>query len=193
MLQVFERAFSNAEKLVSQLRNSEELMAELAAVASTLSVAFRGGHKALIAGNGGSMADAMHFAEEWTGRFRKDRKPYPVIAMSDPTHMSCVGNDYGYEQVFARMVEGFGKQGDILILLSTSGNSPNLVRAAECGQAEKMQVVGFLGRGGGALKPICDHALVFPGETADRIQELHMLALHTIIEAVEIELGHASE
>ncbi len=131
------------------------------------------------------MADAMHFAEEWTGRFRADRRPLAVIALSDPAHITCVANDYGFEEVFARMVQALGRPGDVLILLSTSGRSANLVRAALAARAAELKVIGFLGRDGGDLLPICDRLVVMPGKTPDRIQELHMLALHCLIEIAE--------
>jgi len=150
----------------------------------------REGHKIMIAGNGGSMADALHFAEEWTGRFRKERKPYPVMALGESTHLTCVANDYGFEHVFSRMVEAFGRPGDLLILLSTSGNSHNLVAAATKARAQNVKVIGFLGRGGGNLLADCDLCLMAPGETSDRIQEIHMLMLHILIEVAERELGH---
>ncbi len=139
-------------------------------------------------GNGGSLSDATHFAEEWTGRYRKDREPFPVIALADPSHITCVANDYGFEEIFARPVLALGHPGDLLFLLSTSGNSANLIRAAEAAKKRQVGVIGFLGKGGGKLKPLCDHAIVVPGATSDRIQELHMMLLHILIEGVEREL-----
>jgi D-sedoheptulose 7-phosphate isomerase len=137
------------------------------------------------------MADAMHVAEEFSGRFRLDRRPYPAIALSDPAHLTCVGNDYGFDHVFARQVQALGQPGDALLVMSTSGNSPNLVRAAETAKQRGVFVIGALGRGGGELRSLCDEVLMAPGEGSDRIQELHMLAFHAIIEAVELELERA--
>lgn len=145
----------------------------------------------LTCGNGGSMCDAMHFAEEWSGRFRSDRRPYPALALSDPAHMSCVANDYGFESVFARQVEALAQPGDVLVLLSTSGNSPNIVAAARAGKTAGASVIGLLGKGGGEARELCDVVIHAPGENSDRIQELHMLALHVIIEVVEKRLGHS--
>ena len=156
-----------------------------------LSETYRRGGKAMAAGNGGSMADALHFAEELTGRFRAERRPLPAMALGESTHLTCVSNDYGFDHVFSRMVEAFGGEGDVLILLSTSGNSKNLVLAAEAAKAKGVKVVGMLGRGGGALAPLCDLVVMAPGETSDRIQEVHMLVLHVVIESVERELGLA--
>jgi D-sedoheptulose 7-phosphate isomerase len=150
---------------------------------------FRNGGKVLIAGNGGSLADAMHFAEEWTGRYRNSRQPFPAMALADPTHLTCVANDFGYEVGFSRMITAFAKPEDMVILLTTSGNSQNLLLAADAAHDKGAVVVGFLGRGGGPLLEKCDMVFMAPGETSDRIQEIHMLCLHILIEATEIELG----
>lgn len=139
----------------------------------------------LICGNGGSAADAMHFAEEFTGRFRKDRPALPAIALADPTHITCVANDYGFEHIFARGVEAYGQPGGVLLALSTSGNSLNVIRAVEKCQELGMKTVCLLGKDGGRLKGMADVEIIVPGETTDRIQELHMILLHFIIERVE--------
>jgi D-sedoheptulose 7-phosphate isomerase len=187
---VLARAFEAAEGALATFRSDEKLQSALAGCVGLVAGAFRSGNKIMACGNGGSMADAMHLCEEFTGRFRKDRRPYPALAFSDSTHLSCVANDFGFDEVFSRCVEAFGKTGDILFVLSTSGNSENLIRAAQLAQEARILVVGLLGKGGGRLLEYCDVGLVFPGATSDRIQELHMLALHALIEAVEVELGH---
>ena len=138
------------------------------------------------------MADAMHFAEELTGRFRMDRPALAALACADPTHLTCVANDYGFEQVFSRWVEGLGREGDCLIVLSTSGNSANIVRAVDAARARGIETIGLLGRGGGVLLGVCETEIVVPGETSDRIQELHMLILHAWVESIERALGHAA-
>ncbi|MGD9789576.1 MAG: D-sedoheptulose 7-phosphate isomerase [Phycisphaerales bacterium] len=145
----------------------------------------RAGGKVLICGNGGSLCDATHFAEELTGRFRADRPALPAIAISDAGHITCTANDYGFDRVFSRGVEALGKAGDVLIVLSTSGNSKNVVLAVEAARAKGLSVVALLGKTGGALKGMADVELIAPGATADRIQELHMIVLHTIVEGVE--------
>ena len=188
MRPVFERSLEQAEDLLRVFRADPATLDAMERIGALLATAFRGGHKALACGNGGSMADAMHFAEEFSGRFRLDRPPYAALALSDPAHMSCVANDYGYDVVFSRQVEALGKPGDVLLVLSTSGNSPSLLRAAEAARTRGVAVVGLLGRGGGALRALCDVVLMAHGEGSDRIQELHMLALHMIIEAVEGEI-----
>jgi D-sedoheptulose 7-phosphate isomerase len=154
-------------------------------IAALLAERFSAGRKVLICGNGGSACDAMHFAEELTGRFKDDRPALPAIACTDPGHITCTANDYGFEHVFARWVEALGKKGDVLIVLSTSGNSPNLIAAVKAAEVKDMQTVGLLGRGGGQLQDACEHEIVVPGATSDRIQELHMLILHALVGAVE--------
>lgn len=181
----------NAASALDAFRNSGEALDACEAFGEILTEVYRRGGKAMVAGNGGSMADALHFAEELTGRFRKERRPLPAMALGESTHLTCVSNDYGFDHVFSRMVEAFGQTGDVLILLSTSGNSKNLVLAAEAARERGVKIVGMLGRGGGALGPLCDLVVMAPGETSDRIQEIHMLVLHVVIEAAEKELGLA--
>jgi D-sedoheptulose 7-phosphate isomerase len=152
---------------------------------------FRGGKKVLACGNGGSLCDAMHFCEELTGRFRAapagkpDRPPLPAIALADASHITCTANDFGFEHVFARGITAFAGPGDVCVLLSTSGTSPNILRAADAARAAGAITVGLTGRGGGSLGPRCDVLIDVPGETSDRIQELHMLILHAAVESVE--------
>ena len=157
----------------------------IAIVAGALVECFESGGKALICGNGGSSADAMHFAEELTGRFRKERPALPALACTDAGHITCAANDYGFENVFARWVEAHGRRGDVLIVLSTSGRSENIVRAVKAGRHAGCRIVALLGKGGGVLAGACDFEWIVPGEESDRIQELHMLILHALIEGVE--------
>lgn len=151
--------------------------------------ALRSGKKLMACGNGGSMCDAMHFAEEWTGRFRRDRAALPALAFSDPSQLTCIANDFGFEQVFARSVEAYGNEGDLLVALSTSGNSPNVKNAVEAARRKRITSVGLLGKGGGELRTLVDIPIVVPrAQTSDRIQEVHIKVLHIVIEAVEREL-----
>ena len=178
-------ALQEASVLLSSFVEDRNALATMQAISLAISACFARGGKLIICGNGGSMADAMHVAEEFSGRFRHDREPLPAIALSDPAHMSCVANDYGYDQVFSRQVKALGKAEDILVLLSTSGNSPNLAAAAREALRVGMTVVSALGRGGGELADLSNLVLMVPGDGSDRIQELHMLAFHAIIEDVE--------
>ncbi|HMS53834.1 MAG TPA: SIS domain-containing protein [Fimbriimonadaceae bacterium] len=189
-MSVLRQALLVAAQDLSDLRSDDALLEGIDTAIAWITDAFRAGNKIIAAGNGGSLADAMHLCEEFTGRFRKDRKPYPALCLSDPTHLTCVGNDYGFDEVFSRGIEAFAKPGDVVVLLSTSGNSKNLLTAARSARLTEAKIVGFLGRGGGELAGLCDLSLVFPGKTSDRIQELHMLTLHALIEAVEANLGH---
>jgi D-sedoheptulose 7-phosphate isomerase len=137
-------------------------------------------------GNGGSMCDAMHFAEEWTGRFRRDRAALPAMAFSDPSQLTCIANDFGYDEVFARSVEAYGKPGDLLVAISTSGGSPNILKAVEKARAKGITTVGLLGKGGGKVRELVDIPIIVPlATTSDRIQEIHIKVLHIAIEAVE--------
>ncbi len=182
--QSFLEAASSLERFIG-VPNNLALVEEFVEL---LASSFRSGNKIYSAGNGGSHCDAMHFAEEWTGRYRKDREPMPAMAFSDVSHITCTSNDYGFEHIFERMVQAFGGSGDIFLAITTSGNSKNLILAAEAAKAKGMRVVGLLGKGGGAIKALCDIAIVVPGETSDRIQELHIKIIHIVIECVERQL-----
>lgn len=154
-------------------------------IAVDMAAAFQAGNKVLIAGNGGSNCDALHFAEEFTGRFRGNRRALPAIALSDSSHITCVGNDFGFDYIFSRGIEAYGKEGDFFIGLSTSGNSANVIKAVEAAKELGMKTIVLLGKDGGKLKGMCDYEFVIPGATSDRIQEIHMMILHIIIEGVE--------
>ncbi|CAG1007730.1 D-sedoheptulose 7-phosphate isomerase [Phycisphaerales bacterium] len=182
-------SLADAHRLLGQLLADEAAIRTIDSIADALAGCLLAGGKILICGNGGSLCDAAHFAEELTGRFRKDRQPLAAIACADPGHITCTANDYGFEFVFSRWVEALGKPGDILIVLSTSGNSANILRAVEAAKAGGLQSVGLLGKGGGSLRGRCTHELIVPGDTSDRIQELHMLILHTWVEGIEARLN----
>ena len=157
-------------------------------MASILIRSFTAGNKTLACGNGGSACDAIHFAEEFTGRYRKDRKALPVIPLLEASHLTCVGNDYGFDEVFARGVQAYGKPGDVLVGISTSGNSRNIIRAVQEARKSGLHILLFLGRSGGELRGSGDAEIIIKAETTDRIQEIHMMALHILIECVEREL-----
>lgn len=171
--------------LLENFIKEEEERRETEKVAKELADVFTKGNKVLICGNGGSNCDALHFAEEFTGRFRGDRKALPAIAISDSSHITCVGNDYGFDYIFSRGVEAYGKEGDMFFGISTSGNSPNVIKAVEAAKKLGMKTCVLLGKDGGKLKGMCDYEFIIPGKTSDRIQEIHMMVLHIIIEGVE--------
>lgn len=182
------RSMQDARAALDAFLTDETNLAAAERVPGLLCDSLRGGGKVLICGNGGSMCDAAHFAEELTGRFRKDRPALAAIACTEPGHITCTANDYGFDHIFSRWVEALGRSGDTLIVLSTSGNSPNVVRAAEAARARSVRVVGLLGKDGGKLKALCDVPLIVPGSTSDRIQEIHMLLLHCWVEGIEAEM-----
>jgi len=142
--------------------------------------------KIISCGNGGSMCDAMHFAEELTGRYRNDRPSIAAIAISDPSHISCVANDYGFEYIFSRYIESIGKKGDVLLAISTSGNSKNIVNAIRAAREKEMLVIGLTGKTGGDMATLCDVEIRAPhSEYADRAQEIHIKVIHALIDHIE--------
>ena len=154
--------------------------------ACLISESIQNGGKALTCGNGGSLCDATHFAEELTGRFRNNRRPLPAIAINDPAHITCVANDYGYDYVFANYVEALGKENDVLIAFSTSGNSENIIKAAIKAREKGMKIVGMTRKGSNKLSELADVVIAVEHDGfSDRIQEMHILAVHVIIERVE--------
>ena len=164
-----------------QLERSEKFAAELVAL-------YQRGGTLFICGNGGSHCDAMHFAEEFTGRFRRDRRPLGALALGDPSHVTCVSNDMGFEHVFARQLEGLSRTGDLWVGLTTSGNSKNIGLALEVARAKGLRTVLLSGKDGGALRGRADLEIIIPGTTSDRIQEMHMKIIHSVIEQVERSL-----
>ncbi|NGX58237.1 MAG: Phosphoheptose isomerase [Chlamydiae bacterium] len=188
MPELLKEGIEDSVRAIEKLRNPHafEFMVN---VANLLADTFRKGNKVIIAGNGGSLCDAMHFAEELTGFFRDHRKALPAIALSEPGHITCTGNDIGFEYIFSRGVEAYGVPGDVFIGLTTSGNSPNIIKALSAAQAQNLKTVAFLGKCGGKLKGKADFELIIEGfKTSDRIQEAHMTAIHLIIELLERKL-----
>ena len=178
-------ALLEAQDLLNRFIRNPENIATIAETAEMMRDVFEREGRIFSCGNGGSLCDAVHFAEECTGKFRSDRKPLPAIALGDAGHITCTANDFGFAEVFARPLLALGQPGDLLIVLSTSGNSENVVRAAVAAKSRGMQVFGLLGGDGGDLKQHCDICLIAPGDTADRIQEIHIKVLHILIEHVE--------
>lgn len=178
-----DQAIHDSIQAVEQLKRHKAFIEE---AANMLAATFNSGGKIILAGNGGSLCDAAHFAEELTGYFRKPRKALPAIVLSEPGHITCTANDSSFDEVFARGVEAFGKEGDLFIGLTTSGNSPNIIRAFEEAKKNGLSTISFLGKGGGKLKGVADLELIIDGfKTSDRIQEAHMAAIHIILEVME--------
>lgn len=173
---------------VAQLQHPNALLF-MEKTAQLIADAFRAEKKVLIAGNGGSLCDACHFAEELTGQFRLYRPALPAIALADAAHLTCTANDMGFDHVFSRAVEAYGKAGDVFIGLTTSGKSPNIIKAFATAKERGLKTIAFLGKGGGALKGVADLEISIDGfATSDRIQEAHMTAMHLIIELIEQHL-----
>lgn len=183
--EVWISGLQEAHKVVEMFFSNPENIVKCTQFSQTLIEAYLNGANVFSCGNGGSHCDAMHFAEELTGRYRKDRRPLGAMALGDPSHVTCVSNDYGFKYIFSRQVEGLGRSGDVLIGLSTSGNSENVILAVEAAKAKGMKTIALLGKDGGKLKNMADLSIIVPAQTSDRIQEVHIKIIHLVIETVE--------
>jgi D-sedoheptulose 7-phosphate isomerase len=178
--------FERSREALQRAAQDAELMATTRAIAAALIAALSSGNKLLLVGNGGSAADAQHIAAEIVGRYKQDRPAYPAIALTtDTSALTAISNDYGFERVFARQVEGLGQRGDVLIALSTSGRSPNILAALRTARQRALVTIGFTGSGGGAMRAPCDHLLMAPSDDTPVIQQIHLTAAHAICDAVE--------
>lgn len=185
------QALLQARAALDALISDDRACAEIERVAGELAACLRAGNKILICGNGGSACDAAHFAEELTGRFRNDRPALAAIACTDAGHITCTANDYGFDAIFSRWIEGLGRSGDVLVALSTSGNSPNVIKAIDAATSRGIKTIALLGKGGGKLAGRCDLEWIVNGPDAlhaDRIQEIHMLVLHSLVRAIELRM-----
>lgn len=178
----------NLDELAALLPRVASMDAQIERAALMLLRCFSGGNKALFAGNGGSAADAMHFAEELLVRFHKNRKALPAIALCDPTVVTCAGNDFGYDRIFSRQVEGLGRPGDVLVLMSTSGQSANLLNAIEVARPLGMKTIAMVGKDGGKLKGTCDVELIVPSDITHHVQEVHKLIYHAICQWIDTQV-----
>lgn len=181
-------SLADAQKVLNSFISQSSNIEKIDSAIKLMVESYRHNGRIFSCGNGGSMCDAMHFAEELTGRFRKERAPLPAMAINDASHLTCVSNDYGYDFVFSRYVEAWGNKGDVLLAISTSGNSPNVLLAVEAARKKGMKVVGLLGKGGGKLKDMVDVSLVVDSNISDRIQEVHIKCIHIFIEGIERSL-----
>jgi D-sedoheptulose 7-phosphate isomerase len=181
--------FEEAHKILEEFLNNEDNFKKIESAGKIMTEAIRSGQKIISCGNGGSMCDAMHFAEELSGRYRDNRRALPALSISDPSHISCVGNDYGYDYIFSRYIEAVGQPGDVLLAISTSGNSGNVILAIEAAKAKNIKVVGLTGKDGGKLAQICDVEIRAPhSQYADRAQEIHIKVIHSMIDFIEKNL-----
>ena len=177
-------AFISDEKNLGQVKNAGDLLVDM----------FRQGGKVFSCGNGGSLCDAMHFAEELTGRFRHERAALPAIAIADPSHFTCVSKDMSFDSVFSKYLEALGDRGDVLLAISTSGNSSNILQAIDTAHVKGMKVIGLTGKTGGEMKEKCDITIVVPwNKYSDRIQEIHIKIIHILIEYIEQALFNTNK
>lgn len=176
--------------VLTQFISDENNLKAIEAAALLLADSFKQGGKVLSCGNGGSHCDAMHFAEELTGRYRENRPSYPAIAISDVSHISCVGNDFGFESIFSRYLEGVGQKGDVLLGITTSGNSANVIKAIHTAKAKGMKVIALTGKDGGKVNGLADVEIRVPHfGYADRVQEIHIKVIHILILLIEQEMA----
>ncbi|MBX2958656.1 MAG: D-sedoheptulose 7-phosphate isomerase [Flavobacteriales bacterium] len=181
--------FLEAKQILDQFVQDEHNFSKIAEAGEVMLNAIVDGKKIISCGNGGSMCDAMHFAEELSGRFRENRKPIAAISISDASHITCVGNDYGFDEIFSRYVEAIGNTGDVLLAISTSGNSKNVLKAVEVAKTKGMKVIALTGKDGGLLASIADVEVRAPhSKYADRAQEIHIKVIHSLIHYIEENL-----
>ena len=180
--------FEQAKEILD-LFSTEQNMQKISDAIEILTVSLSQGGKVISCGNGGSMCDAMHFAEELSGRFRNDRRGLAALSISDPSHISCVANDYGYEYIFSRYIEAVGKKGDVLLGISTSGNSENVIKAVKTAKEKGIKTIVLTGKTGGQLADLADLEIRAPqSEYADRAQEIHIKVIHALIDGIERSL-----
>jgi len=185
---IIRNTLQEAERTISQVLTNTIMLQQIEAMAKQMAAVLLQRGKLIAFGNGGSMCDAIHFAEELSGRFNKDREALPAIALSDPGYLSCVANDYGWDNVFARGVEAFALKGDLVLGISTSGNSSNIINALETAKRKECFTASLLGKEGGKLKGSCDYEIIVPSDNTARIQEIHGIIIHLLIELIEYEL-----
>jgi D-sedoheptulose 7-phosphate isomerase len=181
--------FIEAQQILHDFISKDENFNQIKKAGDIIIQSIRTGNKVISCGNGGSMSDAMHFAEELTGRFRENRKAIAAISISDPTHISCTANDFGYDYIFSRYLEAVGQNGDVLLAISTSGNSPNVLKACDAAKEKGIKIIALTGKSGGKLAEICDVEIRAPkSEYADRAQEIHIKIIHSLIHYIEENL-----
>ncbi len=190
-LEKIDKELQEAAKVLDAFMNDASNLQAIRKAANLLVNSVKLGGRIYSCGNGGSMSDAMHFAEELSGRFRDERKPIPAMAISDPGYLTCTANDYGYQHIFSRFIEAFGNKGDALLAISTSGNSHNILHAAREAKEKGIQVIALTGKDGGELAKLCDVEIRAPhSKYSDRIQEIHIKVIHILVMLIEQEVAH---
>lgn len=184
----FQQALQDAHALLTQFLNDPNQLKLCHQFIQELVNLYQREGNLFVCGNGGSHCDSMHFAEELTGRFRHNRRPLGALALGDPSHVTCVANDLGFDEIFSRQLDGLGREGDLLVALTTSGNSQNIRLALSKAKEKKIRTVLLSGKDGGKVKGMADVEIIIPGTTSDRIQEMHMKIIHSVIECLEREL-----
>jgi len=187
--EIIKEELNEAKELLINIINQPAMINNINRAASVMVDAIKNNGKIISCGNGGSHSDAMHFAEELTGRYRENRKPIPAIAISDPSHISCVGNDYGFEHIFSRFIEAVGQPGDVLLGITTSGNSQNIINAVDIAKEKSITSIILTGNDGGRIAELADLSLIVPHMGyADRIQEIHIKIIHIFILLIEKQI-----
>lgn len=181
-------ALKDSHNVLETVLSNQDFLQGIDDATNTFINTFNNGGSVFSCGNGGSLCDSMHFAEELTGRFRKDRAPLPATSIMDPSHFSCVANDFGYEHIFSRYLEAWAKPGDTLLAITTSGNSPNVIEACKVAKKKNVNIIALLGKTGGEVKDFADVSLIVPSNISDRIQEIHIKCIHIFIEGIERKL-----
>ncbi len=174
-----------AQETLNQFVADEKNVKLIEQAITTFVESYKQNGRVFSCGNGGSMCDSLHFAEELTGRYRKDRKPLPATGISEAGHITCIANDFGFDHIFSRFIDAWGQKGDVLLAISTSGNSANVIKAVEVARERGMKVVGLLGKDGGKLKSMVDVPIIVDCPITDRIQEIHIKCIHIFIEGIE--------
>lgn len=183
---IVEDHFKQTRKLFDKFMDEERNFRSIEEAGDAIASCLQNGNQIYSCGNGGSLSDAMHFAEEMTGNFREDRAPYPAIAIADPAHITCTSNDFGFEQIFSRYIEAFARRGDVLLAISTSGNSRNVLNGVNTAKKKGVKVIGLTGKNGGELSYSADIELRAPySDHSDHAQELHITIIHSLIQYVE--------
>jgi D-sedoheptulose 7-phosphate isomerase len=188
--QIIKSHFEEAKNILGEFLSDEQNFVKIEQAGHIMHDAIKGQKKILSCGNGGSMCDAMHFAEELSGRYRDDRPSLPAIAIADASHITCVGNDYGFDQIFARYIQALGNEGDVLLAISTSGNSTNILNAIASAKAKGMKIIGLTGKDGGKMASLCDVEIRAPfSKFSDRTQEIHIKVIHSLIDFIEQKIS----